>query len=451
MTPQEKSTGALLASVYALRLFGMFLLLPVFSLYAQSLPGGTDKVAVSMAFGIYGLTQAFLQLPLGMASDYIGRKPVIYFGLALFAAGSFWAAFAHDIQSLAWARALQGAGAVSAAVTALLADLTREEVRTRAMAIIGISIGLTFSASLMIAPFLNPLIGVNGMFALTGILAAAAIVLIHFFVPDPPKLQTHDNTGARWQLLPSVLKDTRLWPLHFGIFAVHAAQMALFMALPAVLETHSAFAGAHWKIYLPATIAGMILMVPAVVAGETRGLLKPVLAAAVLVLAAAQGLLALFSGSPWGIAAAMLLYFAGLNIVEAILPSWVSKIAHLRSKGTAMGIYNTAMSFGLFAGSLAGGFILKNYGIINVFVCCALLMLLWAAAVAFSDAPGRVYSLVFRLPENWQNRPEALQRALKNIDGISEAAVGSDGQTLYIKADRHLFNENDLQQILHGA
>ncbi|MDO5686581.1 MAG: MFS transporter [Neisseria sp.] len=449
MTAAERRSSGLLAAVYALRLLGIFLLLPVFSLYAADLPGGDNKTMVGLAFGIYGLTQAVLQLPLGMASDRFGRKKVIYFGLALFAAGSFLSAYADNLTLLIWARALQGAGAVSAAVVALLADLTRDEVRTRAMAMVGLSIGLTFSVSLVLGPLLERHIGVPGIFTLTGVLILAAMALIHFAVPDPVTLQTHDDAEAKLGLLPAVLKNRELWRLNFGIFALHCAQMALFVALPLVLVNHFQLAdNTHWKLYLPVTLIGMVLMLPAVIIGETRHQLKPLLLGAIVLLALAQFGLAQTAFGLWGIFIALALYFVGLNVLEAILPSWVSKISPPRLKGTAMGVYNTAMSLGLFVGSLMGGVLLHYYGTAAVFYFCSALMVLWAAVALFSVAPRAVKTLLFSVPEPWQNHGEALNCRLAALAGVAEAAISDNQQTLYLKVLPRDFDEAALKSIL---
>ena len=278
MFPHEWRASTTLSGVYALRMLGMFLVLPVLAMYAASLPGAEDnKALVGMAMGIYGLTQALLQLPLGIASDKFGRKKVIYIGLIVFAAGSFLAAVADSLQMLVAARAIQGAGAVSAAVTALLADLTRSEVRTRAMAMIGLSIGLTFSVSLVLAPMIASFIGVSGLFALTGILTVISIGVVAWMTPDPEVSKMHEDTQAQPSRMGEVLKNRQLLNLDFGIFALHAAQMALFTALPFAMTQLGLEKIHHWQVYLPSTITGLIIMVPLIIVGETRNKLKQVL------------------------------------------------------------------------------------------------------------------------------------------------------------------------------
>jgi MFS family permease len=289
MTPLELRASIGLASIYGLRMLGMFIILPVFAVYAETLPGGQDHALIGLALGAYGLTQALLQLPFGMASDHLGRKRVIYAGLLLFALGSLWAASAHDIYMVIAGRALQGAGAISAAVTALLADLTREEHRTKAMAMIGATIGLTFAASLVLGPALYHAISIPGIFAMTGILALLALAVVKFAVPDPRVSRFHSDAEAAPAKLVGVLRNAQLVRLNFGIFALHAVQMAMFVVVPfALKETGNIDANHHWQVYLPVMVIAFALMVPAVVYGEKRGRLKPVFVAAVALMLVTQ-------------------------------------------------------------------------------------------------------------------------------------------------------------------
>ena len=374
----EKQISFVLSIVYSLRLLGIFLLLPVFSIYASQLAGGDDRFWIGLAFGLYGLMQAACQLPLGVLSDRFGRKKIIVAGLSVFALGSFLCAFADNIFMLSIARAVQGAGAVSAAVVALLADTTRDEVRTRAMSLIGASIGLTFSGSLIVAPILDRFIGVSGVFILTGVGAILGIFLILFAIP---KEETFFRQPEKMNFT-AVLKNADLWRLNFGIFALHAAQMAMFIALPFVLQDLGFVKADLWKIYFPVTLIGVILMIPAVIVGEVKHKLKAVLLLSIMLLLAAQFGLSL-SHNIMPIVFVLSLYFIGLNIAEAVLPSAVSKIAPKELKGTAMGIYNTAMSLGLFSGSLIGGLLLQRFDSSTVFIFCGGLMLLWLVVSLF--------------------------------------------------------------------
>ncbi|MEK7260991.1 MAG: MFS transporter, partial [Pseudomonadota bacterium] len=342
MSAPERRASAALASVYGLRMLGLFLILPVFALYAEQLPGGESHALIGLALGTYGLTQALLQLPFGMASDHLGRKRVIYFGLALFALGSLIAAFSHDIYWVIVGRSIQGAGAINAAVTALLADLTREEHRTKAMAMVGGSIGLTFAASLVLGPALYSLISIPGIFALTGVLALVAVAVVRYVVPDPQTSSFHSDAETAPARLQGVWRNPELRRLNFGIFALHAVLMAMFVVVPLALrETGGLDANHHWQVYLPVLVVSVVFMIPLILYSEKRARHKPVFVAAVGLMLAAQLAFIPAIRDFWGIVVVLTLYFIAFNVLEASLPSLVSKIAPAGAKGTAMGVYNT--------------------------------------------------------------------------------------------------------------
>ena len=452
MFPHEWRASTTLSGVYALRMLGMFLVLPVLAMYAASLPGTEDnKTLVGLAMGIYGLTQALLQLPLGIASDKFGRKKTIYAGLVVFAAGSFLAAAADTLPLLVAARAIQGAGAVSAAVTALLADLTRDGVRTRAMAMIGLSIGLTFSVSLVVAPMIADVVGVRGLFLLTGILTVASIGVVAFMTPDPEFSKLHEDTQAQPARIGEVLKNRQLLNLDFGIFALHAAQMALFTALPFAMTQLGLEKIQHWKVYLPSTVAGLVVMVPLIIIGETRNRLKQVFILGIVCIAAAQ--IGLLSGmhSIWLITVYLIVYFIGFNVLEASLPSMVSKIAPSDLKGTAMGVYNTMQSVGLFAGGAAGGLLFQKYGFVGVFAFCSTLMLLWLVLAVLSPAPKPVKNLSYPVGSVWQGNQEGLYRALSGLEGVEDISFSFDRQTVYIKVLQKGFDQAAAEDIIIGV
>ncbi|WP_374324572.1 MFS transporter [Azonexus sp.] len=385
MSPAERRVGASLASIFALRMLGLFLILPVFSAHAASIPGGESLLLVGLALGAYGLTQAVFQIPFGIASDRVGRKPVIVAGLLLFALGSFVAAWAPDLHWIIAGRVLQGMGAISAAVTALAADLTREEHRTKVMAMIGSSIGLVFALSLVGAPLLYGWIGLSGLFALTGGLALAAIGLLLKTVPAVPRPAGHVKLPLR-----KVLADPALLKLNFGIGSLHMIQMAMFVVLPQALLHRGGLAAAeHWKVYLPAVIASFAFMVPAIIAAERRDQMRPVFLAAVGLTALVQGGLFLFSDSLLALGVWLLLFFVAFNILEATLPSLVSRTAPPAAKGAALGVYNTTQALGLFIGGALGGYIAQHFGDNAVFSACAVLALLWLAVAATMKFPRR--------------------------------------------------------------
>ena len=387
MSSQEVRTSASLASIFALRMLGLFLILPVFSVHARTIPGGDSPALVGLALGIYGLTQGVLQIPFGAASDRWGRKPVIVAGLVLFAVGSFIAASADDIFWTIIGRAVQGAGAISAAVTAFIADATREEHRTKAMAMVGASIGLTFALSLVGAPPLYAAVGMGGLFALTGVLALAAIAVVTWVVPGAPPRIEHDEPAT----VSSVVFNPQLLRLNFGIFALHTVQMAMFVVVPVLLVERAQLPlPNHWWVYLPVVLVSFGLMMPPIMAAERRSRMRVLFLAAVGLLLVVQLGLLLHAPSLMWIAGWLLLFFVGFNILEASLPSLVSRVAPSSAKGLALGIYNTTQAIGLFAGGALGGLVAARWGAQGVFACAAVIMgVWWVIALGMREVPKR--------------------------------------------------------------
>jgi len=451
MTRAEKRATSGLAAIFGLRMLGMFLILPVFALYAEHLPGGDNLTLVGLALGMYGLTQAIFMLPFGMMSDRIGRKKVIIFGLIVFALGSFVAATATDIYWTIFGRALQGAGAVSAAVTAMLADLTREEHRTKAMAIIGSSIGVTFAVSLVAGPALNRVIGVPGIFALTGILALAAIWVVKVWVPDPTNSHFHADAQANPARLKDVLRNGQLLRLDFGIFALHAAQMAMFVVVPVALKNSGLAADHHWAVYLSVLLGSFVLMVPAIIYGEKRGQMKPVFVGAVALMLLAQMGLAVGIGSFWGIVWALFFYFVAFNLLEASLPSLISKLAPVSAKGTAMGVYNTAQALGLFFGGVVGGWLAQHYGFHVVFIFCGVLMAIWLLATLSMTQPPAIKTRMFNVGVMPEDQAALLKMQLAGVAGVVEAAVLAEEGVVMLKVSIKGWDEKGARSLLEAA
>ena len=436
MSPLELRASLSLASIYGLRMLGMFLILPIFAVYAETLPDGHNHLLIGLALGAYGLTQAIFQLPFGMASDRYGRKRMIYIGLAIFAIGCLIAGFAHDLQTIIIGRAVQGAGAVSAAVTALVADLTREQHRTKAMAMIGGTIGITFALSLILGPALNQWIGIPGIFLLTGFLATLAILDVKFLVPDPLISRFHSDAETSPNKLKEVLKDKQLLRLNFGIFALHAAQMAMFIVVPfAIQKTSGMGVNEHWKIYLPVMLLSFVLMVPAIIYGEKRGKLKLVFVAAVATMLVAQLLFASSIHYFWGIIASLSVYFIAFNVLEASLPSIISKLAPAASKGTAIGVYNTSQSLGIFVGGVSGGYLSHYYGFASVFLFCSVLMALWLLFALSMKAPPAIKNWMYHVQEISAARARQLSERLAALPGVREVVVLADEAMVIIKVD----------------
>lgn len=389
MTAVERRASASLAFIFALRMLGLFLVLPVFALEAARYPGGDDPARIGLAMGIYGLTQGILQIPFGMASDRFGRKRVIVAGLIIFAAGSFVAASAGSLAWLIAGRALQGAGAVSAAVTALLADQTRDEVRTKAMALIGASIGLMFALSLVVSPLLAAHIGLAGLFAVTGCLALCGIAVVVWMAPPEP-LVHKDTPRGRFS---EVLTHTALLRLNAGVFLLHAVQLAMWVAIPALLVQAGLGKDHHWWVYLPAVLASFVVM-GGLFPMERRGYLRAVFLSAIGLIALVQVGLLLTAGAPslaW-LAFLLFVFFCGFNVLEASQPSMASRVAPPHARGSALGVYNTLQSLGFFVGGAVGGWLAKSVGPQGLFAVCAGLMLLWLLVAWPMTVPQSVHA-----------------------------------------------------------
>lgn len=381
MLPAERRAAFGLAAIFALRMLGLFIVLPVFAVAAQSLTGGADVAAVGLALGAYGLTQACLQLPLGLAADRWGRKPVIAFGLTLFVVGSIVCALADSIDTMTWGRMIQGSGAISAAITALVADLTRDSQRSKAMAMIGGSIALMFALSLALAPVLYGWIGLSGLFWLTCALGLGAFWALFRLVPPAPALP---KPLAGTFLL--VLRDARLFRLNLGVFILHAIQIAMWVAVPALLIKMAGLPlSQHWMIYLPAVLAALVVLWPAMMQAERYQRMAQVYRVGVLLLCLVQaGFIGLLQITGQGeftatvlIFGLIALFFSGFNMLEALQPSLISRIAPATGKAQALGIYNTLQSLGLFSGGAIGGLLLQTGGFAAVFAGCGFLALVW--------------------------------------------------------------------------
>ncbi len=373
-TPVERRSALSLGSIFALRMLGLFLILPVFAVYARHLPGGESAFAVGLTLGIYGLTQGILQIPFGAASDRWGRKPVIAAGLLIFAAGSILAALGSDIWTVMAGRALQGMGAVSAAVTAMISDSVRDRVLTKAMAIVGSSIGLTFAFSLVASPVLAHYIGVSGLFWLTAVLSLAAGWVTYRVVPDAPLVRKDAGTGSDWK---ATVFNPDLLRLNAGIFILHMAMMAVFVVIPVEMSRLGLPVSEHWQVYLPAVILSFGVLMPSISRAERAGKMKTLFLAAVLLLACVFAGFAAADDSLAAIGVLLFAFFCGFNILEATLPSFVSRTADASAKGLALGVYNTTQSIGLFVGGALGGWLSQTFGRTGVYAFCLVMTLVW--------------------------------------------------------------------------
>lgn len=445
MVPAERRAVFSLASIYALRMMGLFMILPVFALYGETLEGYTPAL-IGIAIGIYGLTQAAFQIPFGMASDRFGRKPIITIGLLIFAGGSVVAATADTMNGVIIGRALQGAGAIAAAVMALTADLTREENRLSAMAIIGMSIGVAFATSLVMGPVLNQWIGVDGIFWLTGVLALAAIAVLHFVVPTPVRSSFHRDAQTVPAQLKKVITNPQLLRLDFGIFALHMMLTATFVVLPLALRDHAGLEAAnHWYVYLPVMLLSMLLMVPFVIIAEKKRRMKTVFTAAVLILAIGELAFMFGFDSITGIIFGLFIFFTAFNVLEATLPSLIAKVASPDNKGSAMGVYSSSQFLGAFFGGTMGGWLYGQVGMEAVFGMCAAIAIVWFLVAATMQSPRYLSSHLVRVGTITKEQARHLVGELTQVTGVAEAVVIAEDGIAYLKVDLHALDREALK------
>lgn len=440
MTRLERRASLSLAAIYMLRMLGMFLILPVFAVLARDLPDATPML-VGLAISAYGLTQAIFQIPFGLWSDRYGRKPLITLGLVIFVLGSAIAALSDSIYGIIAGRGLQGAGAVAAVVMALAADLTREEHRTKAMALIGISIGLSFAVAMVAGPVLSNWMGLKGLFWLITGLATASIVVLHTAVPDPAVSRFHRDAQARGGSFARVFAHPELLRLDFGIFCLHLILTATFVVVPLVLkDTLRLPASDHWHIYLPVFVLAIATMVPFVILAEKKRRMKPVFLGFIALIALSDLGFIWLGNSYWAMFALLYAFFTGFNLLEATLPSMVSKTAPPDLKGTAMGVYSTAQFLGAFAGGVGAGWLHGHYGIAAVFGYCTLAALAWLVVALFMAAPRYLSSLMLGVGGITPDQAGELTRGLLKIAGIAEAVVIAEDGVAYLKVDRALLD-----------
>ena len=450
MSGSETRAASGLALVFAFRMLGMFMVLPVLATYGMDLAGATPAL-IGLAIGAYGLTQAIFQIPFGIISDRIGRRPVIYFGLIVFALGSVLAANSDSIWGVIAGRVLQGAGAISAAVMALLSDLTREQHRTKAMAMIGMTIGLSFAVAMVVGPLLTRAFGLSGLFLATGAMALLGIVIVMFMVPRSTGTLQHRESGVAKKALMQTLRHPDLLRLDLGIFVLHAMLMSSFIALPLALVDKAGLPKEqHWWVYLTALLISFFAMIPFIIYGEKKRKMKRVLLGAVGTLMLTELFFWQFGDSLRTLVIGTIVFFTAFNLLEASLPSLISKVSPAGGKGTAMGVYSTSQFLGSAMGGILGGWLFQHGGLSVVFLGCAGLAALWLAFAVTMREPPYVTSL--RLPLT----PVALREAglaerLKAVAGVTDAVVVAEESAIYIKLDTELLDRTTLEQLVNPA
>ncbi|GAB1153309.1 MAG: MFS transporter [Shewanella algae] len=437
----ERKVAFSLASVFGLRMMGLFMIMPVFALYGQDLKG-FSPLWVGIAIGAYGLTQAILQIPMGILSDRIGRKPVILGGLLVFALGSVLAAMSDSIYGVVAGRALQGMGAIAAAVLALAADLTRDEQRTKVMAIIGMCIGFSFALSLLVGPVVAQHLGLSGLFALTAGLALLGMLIVQLLVPNPVAHAPKGDTMAEPGKLKNMLKDPQLFRLDAGIFILHLVLTAVFVALPLDLVDAGLAKEKHWMLYFPAFVGAFFLMVPLIIIGVKRNNTKGMFQLALLIMLAALLAMALFSHSLWVLAVAIVAFFTGFNYLEASLPSLIAKFCPVGAKGSAMGVYSTSQFLGAFCGGLLGGGAYQIMGAAGVFTVAVVLLIIWLALTLGMKNPVLLKSYTLEAQVNGREHAHKMAAELSALQGVAEAIVVLEEKVAYLKVN----DQFDLRQ-----
>ena len=440
MNSLERRSVAALASVYAMRMLGLFMVMPVFVLLGDDLEGATPAL-IGLAIGIYGLGQALLQIPFGMLSDRFGRKKMIYIGLVLFATGSLLAASADSIYVVIAGRILQGSGAIASVLMALLSDLTREEERTKAMATVGVSIGLSFSLSLVVGPLLGSAFGLAGIFYVTAALAVVAMFIVSRLVPTPHMHRNSADTQPARKMLARVLTDGRLLRLDFGIFALHLVLTAIFLVFPTLLQDQFGLpSSSHWWFYLTVLVTSFFAMVPFIILGEKKRKMKPILCGAVAMLALSTAAIGYLSQALVAAWAVLFFFFMAFNLLEASLPSLVSKESPAAAKGTAMGVYSTSQFFGAFLGGTLGGLLLEQAGLQGVVWLMVGVLLLWLMVALSMPAPGYTASFVVQLRHEAPDRFDDIDQSLRQLPGVKDVVILEGADTAYLKIDRHQFD-----------
>lgn len=438
MERQEFRAASSLAAVFSVRLLGLFMIYPVFAAYAEGLSGATPYL-IGEALGIYGLSQGLLQIPFGLLSDRLGRKAMIVFGLILFGIGSAVAATSSSIGGVIFGRALQGAGAVGSVILALVADLTSEENRTKAMAMVGITIGASFMVALVAGPIVANFVGVAGIFWLMVALALAGIAITEFAVPSPRRVRVHRDAEAVPALIGSVLKNAELLRLDIGIFVLHAMLTASFLVVPGLLhETLNVTSHDQWIVYLPVLVVSVFVMVPAIIVAERYRRMKGVFVGAVIALAVSQAMLYFGAANLYLLIAALVVFFSAFNVMEASLPSLITKAAPPDAKGTAMGLYSSLQFLGIFAGGIIGGWAHQHSGSAAVFAITAAMTLVWLVAAATMAPPS--YLTTRLVPISDGSDAEGLAARLRQVPGVAEAVVIVEEKLAYLKVDSRAFD-----------
>jgi len=455
----EKKAAFSLASVFGVRMLGLFMILPVFAIYGEQLTG-YSPLWLGIAIGAYGLTQALLQIPMGILSDKYGRKPVILAGLLIFLLGSIVAALSTSIYGVVIGRAIQGMGAIASAILALAADLTREEQRPKVMATIGMFIGLSFTFAMILGPIVADVFGLSGLFWFTGFLTVLAMLMIQFMVPYSVNKAPRGDSVALPEQISKLIRHPQLSRLNWGVFILHMALTACFVTLPKQFVASGLSLENHWQIYLPTLLGSFFLMVPFMIFAIKKQQEKPMFSAAVALLTSALFLLWILPSSFWSLVLTVVLFFIAFNYLEATMPSILSRLAPAGVKGSVMGIYSSSQFLGAFVGGILGGFIASRYGEQTIFLAMALICLIWLGLTFGMQKLQKSKSFSFATNIDGEEKASQVAELLINMPGVIEATLVhdelADGSLVksavvaYLKVDEKTVNLQAVKTMLQG-
>ncbi|KMV73827.1 membrane protein, partial [bacteria symbiont BFo2 of Frankliniella occidentalis] len=445
MTPLELRATWGLGTVFSLRMLGMFMVLPVLTTYGMALQGATEGL-IGLAIGIYGLAQAIFQIPFGLLSDRVGRKPLIVGGLLVFVLGSIVAATTTSIWGIILGRALQGSGAIAAAVMALLSDLTREQNRTKAMAFIGVSFGVTFAIAMVIGPIVTHLLGLHALFWMIAVLASLGIIITLLVVPSTSEHVLNRESGMVKGSFSKVLANPKLLKLNAGILFLHILLMSSFVALPGEFEQAGFPASEHWKVYLVTMLIAFVGVVPFIIIAEVKRKMKLVFVSCVALLLIAELVLWQAGAHFWTLVVGVQLFFFAFNLMEAILPSLISKESPAGYKGTAMGIYSTSQFLGVAIGGSVGGWVFQHVDAQAVFLLGAGIAIVWLLISLTMQEPPYVSSL--RVVIDRTDNAQSLEHRLRHAPGVSNVLIIPEERAAYIKIDSKTTNRQEIEALI---
>lgn len=448
MSSIERLAILSLSSIYVLRMLGLFMILPVLSLFTESLEGATPLL-IGLAISVYGLTQALLQIPFGLMSDHFGRKKIIIIGLLLFSAGSIVAALSTTIYGILIGRALQGSGAIAAAIMAMVADLTQEVHRTKAMAMIGVSIGIAFGVAITLGPIISGFSGIHGIFWVTAVLSFLAIFIVLYIVPNPEHTKVHRDAELAPSQFTTALKNKDLLRLNYGIFILHLVLTASFIIVPLLLRDAGLISKDHWMVYLPVLVTSMAMIIPFVIIAEKKRKMKVVFVTAIATVLFAFIGMYFFNSSLFALIAGLWVFFCAFNLLEATLPSLVSKTAPGDLRGTAMGAYSSCQFMGVFIGGVAGGWVYGEWGESYVFLLCACAVASWLMVALFMNAPQYLANLLISTEDIAEDKLDVFIATLAMLDGVANATLQQSEQVIYLKVDNAQLDKEKVQALIN--